>query len=362
MSNNKLIYCVISFFIILSMLCTTNSAYAQVRKKQLIRSDGNFNVYEVSGISNNSKLGDEIYDIIWNGKQCLAFSSNYLMQSNDCINWDLKKYKWNGYPSVDKLGNPVYDFEFNNVNKIVFNGKMYVAVSDQSLSYYSYDGISWNASFDESDRDQFERLYDIIWTGKEFVAVGSYSSDRGWTENNYHTVIVSSSDGIHWKTLYRGNVKGDIFNAFNDILKIPSGFIAVDENGLIVKYDSLNNKITTFKLPFTDLYLKKTPTINSIVNYQGSYILSTSYSTYMTTDFKTWKSYPRIDFDLSFTMNNKLYGFQKGYGDNKLNEYYKTRYDVSPIIKFSELNNLLMFKNKVFLVGKYAQFYILEKK
>jgi hypothetical protein len=130
----------------------------------------------------DSTVSEDLGGIVWNNSQYVAVGrSGTIIQSPDGINWTRQE------SGTDET-----------LMSIAWNGTMYVALNALSnVAITSNDGKVWTAT--QVDISQTEYIYDIVWTGDKFVAVG----DSGY--------IGTSSDGINW--IYQDSATTDMLQA-----------------------------------------------------------------------------------------------------------------------------------------------------
>jgi PKD repeat protein len=117
-----------------------------------------------------------VTDVIWDGTRFIAVGRSVVLTSNDGTIWS----------SVD----------FNSCSAVASNGSTLVAVGNETI-FASSDGASWQqvASLPMN-------LFDAVWDGERFVAVGgSHAPAGGWTT----TAIATSPDGRDWTIQWAGD-------------------------------------------------------------------------------------------------------------------------------------------------------------
>jgi len=122
-------------------------------------------------------------------------------------------HKWNEVKTSQK----------ENINAVVSNKSVFYAVGDKGIILRSMDGAKWSkvnytvklkvsdlvdkryiANVRKQDRDMIltntdMMLSDVIWTGKQYVAIGRIEKKNSL--DIYHTfrIIAQSTDGVSWK-------------------------------------------------------------------------------------------------------------------------------------------------------------------
>lgn len=160
--------------------------------------------------SNPLPQGNHIAGLLWDGRHFLAVGDrNTILRSKDGMAWE----------SVAPAGIPW-------IGGIAHNGSLYVLVGstviDNRPIRISEDGVAWTSVPLEGPH-----LEDVIWTGKEFVAVG-------WSG----AVARSDNGREEWRWQKLGNSR------LNDAAYNGSQYVLVGDSGsLFVSGDSSNWKI-----------------------------------------------------------------------------------------------------------------------
>lgn len=148
----------------------------------------------VTWVMRTAALSGGISDIIWTGKMFFAIGEDVIYTSRNGLHWSTRKTK------VPK-----------NVFSIAWSGSQFVAVGGrtetssngsevdaESLVYTSPDGLTWTKRITETESS----LYGIVWSGKQFVAIGNEGiiltspDGKTWTAQNSGTDVMLS--GITW--------------------------------------------------------------------------------------------------------------------------------------------------------------------
>ncbi len=103
---------------------------------------------------------------------------------------------------------------------ITWSGSLYVAVGNLGAIYTSPDGGAWTKQESDTTLD----LYAVTWTGKRFVAVGG-------AEFGGNAVITSSNDGINWVSQDPGTAAGI---TLYDIVWSGSNYVIVGSDATIL--------------------------------------------------------------------------------------------------------------------------------
>lgn len=96
-----------------------------------------------------------------------------ILYSYDGINWQSIDQSW---------GNTMW--------ACAYNGNIFVSVGSDGTIYVSYDGLDWICKTEWHRTDN--ALYDIIWTGERFVALGS-NNNLSWIPDDIIKVKVNGS-------------------------------------------------------------------------------------------------------------------------------------------------------------------------
>jgi len=157
-----------------------------------------------------------LYSIIFNGSRYYAAASGgRIISSTDAINWDV---------NIPTDANRLFD--------IVWNAKTYVAVGNRIFT--STNGSDWTQAPDNFNND----LYAVVWGEDRFVAVG----ERGH--------IRTSLDGINWTAAESGTTEYLYDIAWNGEL-----FVAISIDGAVFSSPDGENW-TTHLIPGAP-YLKR---------------------------------------------------------------------------------------------------------
>ena len=101
-----------------------------------------------------------------------------------------------------------------NLNSVTYAGSTFAAVGDSGSTYYSTDGVNWNAAVSNTT----ENLKSVAAKdGTRWVAVGSSGT------------ILSSGSGTSWVNVTRGGVPG-----LNAVTYASSKFVAVGDSGAVL--------------------------------------------------------------------------------------------------------------------------------
>lgn len=121
-----------------------------------------------------------IQDVVWTGSRYVAVGwKGLLVTSEDGKTWNAKS-AWTQ----------------DHLTRLAWNGTRMVAISSQAI-HTSEDGLNWNTRTLPA-----ENLYDLVWTGKEFVTVGAhghvYYSVDALQWDSVSCGIDADLDGITW--------------------------------------------------------------------------------------------------------------------------------------------------------------------
>lgn len=196
----------------------------------------------------------DLYGITWNGTRFYAAGSRYAQQviitSKDGITWtkgnpDIKdasgfanQILWNGkqflilrdgYSSVSKDGSK-WTFKYSGLtalNKAIWNGSAYVAVAGSNgcpgRIVTSTDGLNWTIKVNKEIKSlNNDALYDIAWSGKDYVALS-------------HESVFLSKDGQNWSECFLTDLKTFTCIASNGRTYVgvgPGGLLATSKDGI----------------------------------------------------------------------------------------------------------------------------------
>ncbi len=116
-----------------------------------------------------------------------------------------------------------------NLNDICVGGGRLVAVGDQGNTAYSDDGTNWTAHTSANVWLGNVYLEGIAYDGAQFIAVGM-DNGGGW-----EMVTFSSPDGTYWTKRYDSNSGSGSNVRFNDVAIGGGVYIAVGDNGAIIR-------------------------------------------------------------------------------------------------------------------------------
>lgn len=131
-----------------------------------------------------------IQDVVWTGSRYVAVGWNGLLATSE----DGKT--WNAKSALTD----------DHLTRLAWNGTKMVAISSRAI-HTSEDGLNWNTRTLPA-----ENLYDLVWTGKEFVTVGA------------HGHVYYSVDALQWDSVSCG-IDADLDGiTWNDSLLVVSDF------------------------------------------------------------------------------------------------------------------------------------------
>lgn len=135
----------------------------------------------------------QLHGAAWDGKQFIVVGAQSILISQDGIKWTESLTGHKGW---------FYAVEYN--------GSRLVAVGYDGSIVTSMNGVKW----EDADYKAENALTDILWDGKQFIAIGSK--------------IITSQDGIHWT---KQNI--DPVHRLNRVSWNGVLYVAVGNNGLI---------------------------------------------------------------------------------------------------------------------------------
>lgn len=151
-----------------------------------------------------------------------------------------------------------------DLNDVVWNGSIFVAVGNYGKIITSSDGITWTSRTSGTTTSNFEKIY---WLGGKFIAVGG--ADGG-------TMAVSSSyDGIYWN--YSSGLPGGAFKyaAWNG-----THYIIAGSSGNVWR----SNDAVTWS------YVTNLNLCRSLIYANSIFVLLTDTDIKTSTDGVTWTS------------------------------------------------------------------------
>jgi hypothetical protein len=121
--------------------------------------------------------------VVWDGSQIVGIAGSDENDSITAYSTDWETWTWDSTPEVASL------------NKMVWNGSIFVAVGYYGKIAYSEDGENWTVVTDSAFASN-QTIYDIAWGGsageEKFVAVGA-SGKIAYSEDGENWTAVSDS-------------------------------------------------------------------------------------------------------------------------------------------------------------------------
>ena len=122
-------------------------------------------------------LGEIIYE-----------QGKYITAGYEGIKYSVDLEKWETVVIADDN-----QYIYGGWPSITYNGEIFLVAGLSDRIYFSYDGIKW---------DYYEKPFDfdiseMIWDGKQFVAVGQFGREV-FSEELRPAGIIVSSDGLKW--------------------------------------------------------------------------------------------------------------------------------------------------------------------
>lgn len=260
--------------------------------------------------------------ILWNGKIFTTFgttdasiddynsytSGQYIASSKDGYSWSIKTLSTK---SLKKNSQEIYNCYCQN---IFWDGKTFRLILHEQIgqppvpeskliTYTSKNALDWKRNEANIGGDCL-----IAWSGKEFIAVGSYS----FRFEYYGNIIYHSKDAIKWDQIIREEKEGS--NA-HDIICINGKIIFVGNNGEISS--------STDGLNWT-----KADSIHYPQLWDGKRFLALddkTYYIYSSIDGLTWKKENQIDWNITY---GNIYWTGKEYITFGPNYYISTSKDL----------------------------------
>lgn len=127
----------------------------------------------------------DLYDVVWSGSQFVAVGCDYeypqssILRSEDGINWAAAS-------EIPGIAEGLYS--------IAYSGKEYVAVGYGGQIFRSIDGDVW-VSIVDLGSSMGRSLYGVTWSGSRFVAVGEVWDPAS---SDWRALVAASSDGTDW--------------------------------------------------------------------------------------------------------------------------------------------------------------------
>jgi hypothetical protein len=139
----------------------------------------------VTWVRQNTQTDNNLNGITWTGTQYIAVGErNTIITSPDGSNWTVRNSGviTDGYlESVCVSG-----------NTYVAVGSKYSYTVDSAEIFYSNDGITWNSN-SVSNATNYGILESVLWAGNQFVAVG-----KGREGGHDYAMVLTSPDGKNW--------------------------------------------------------------------------------------------------------------------------------------------------------------------
>ena len=164
-----------------------------------------------------SGTGNALWGLIWSETQFVAVGEyGTILTSSDGINWTQRN---SGVPDSN-----LYDVSWSGTQFVTVGGEFQFPGNpayNNTLILTSPDGITWTKRGSGLPN---RKLYGITWSDSQFIAVS------GSEVQPADTIILSSSDGINWTQ--RSIVIGTPYTLF-DIVWTGSQFVAVGPVGMV---------------------------------------------------------------------------------------------------------------------------------
>ncbi len=179
----------------------------------------------ISWTQRDSGIPDStLYDVSWSGTQFVAVGGEFRFPGNPVYNNTLILTSLDGITWTKRTSG----LSNRTLNGITWSGTQFIAVSGSELQpadtiiLSSSDGINWTQRTIVAETPY--TLFDIVWTGSQFVVVGSQG------------MIFTSSDGINWVSMSSGatgmNLYGVTWSGNNLIAVGLGGIIITSPDGI----------------------------------------------------------------------------------------------------------------------------------
>lgn len=164
----------------------------------------------------------------------------------DGIVWDGNKFVIIGYSHVLKSSDGQKWAEINVDNNksyyhiINWNGQKFIIIGNKGegvFAYSSTDGMEWENTLVNDEKDiegslKFH-LFDILWDGQKYIAVG-YESPHSNRGHGTYAYIIYSYDGLSWNRCSDDFGHSEIIR---NIIKTESAYYAVDRGDTLLSSD-----------------------------------------------------------------------------------------------------------------------------
>lgn len=146
-----------------------------------------------------TRVDGQVEKILWNGSKFVALAINGNKTTGILLSDTGTEWKVNSLPAT-----------IEGISDMVWDGKKYIALCHKGARFFiatSTDGLKWTERKDVKN----DYLVDLLWTGKNFVAVG------------YSGIIYTSPDGITW-TKRKSGTDTDLYSvAWNGSRYVAAG-------------------------------------------------------------------------------------------------------------------------------------------
>ena len=190
--------------------------------------------------TNRTSTAIPLLRVAWNGSRFVALGrGDVILTSPDGVEWMshslgsmywLQGVAWSGsqFVAVAALGEILTSPDGDNwieqanvpesLTSVIWGKNQFVAVGGEGAILTSPDGVSWTTRFTGTR----SLLYDVAWSGAQFVAVGSKGLGSGGA------TILTSLDGIDWTPRDRGQ------NSLRSVTWTGREFVAVGSAGMVL--------------------------------------------------------------------------------------------------------------------------------
>lgn len=186
--------------------------------------------YQVNWKAKAKQSQFQFRDIIWDGKKYVAIARWEVdagsLKKGQEYNYSSQSLHLSGSFVVTSKDGKNWDAKFMDtpdVEKIVYTGKQYTAISEEAVSS-SKDLVKWKTTTPDIRGD----FTDLIYSNGKYMAIGWDGNISARTGTIY-----TSTDGVKWKAVINKEILGSGIAEENDTYGKPNGFSDLIMNSVI---------------------------------------------------------------------------------------------------------------------------------
>jgi hypothetical protein len=187
-------------------------------------------VYQINWKAKAKQSQFQFRDIIWDGKKYVAIAQWEVdagsLKKGQEYNYSSKSLRLSGSFVVTSKDGKNWETKFMDtpyVEKIVYTGKQYTAISEEAVSS-SKDLVKWKTTTPNIRGD----FSDLIYSNGKYLAIGWDGNISARTGTIY-----TSTDGVKWKAVINKEILGSGIGEEDDTYGKPNGFSDLIMNSVI---------------------------------------------------------------------------------------------------------------------------------